>query len=111
MMVVSAVREVGEQNRFKSLKGPGRPATDRFKVRQVSGDLPPVPGRKNVLHILEILVERGTPDASLGGNARHVEGGKALVSGDGRRPIHDRIGHGVAMGGNGVVPEFGHAKG
>lgn len=72
-------------------------------------DLPAVPIRKDFLQILEILVERRTPNAGFMRNARHREAVQALRRRQGGCAVHDGVSYRIAVGFNRVVPELGHS--
>lgn len=108
MMIVRAVSGIGKQDGLESPNRVRVPGPDSLKVLQVRGHLSPVPAGEDFLDVLEILVERRSTYAGFLSNASHREAMQAFCGRQRGRPVHDGLGHRVAVGLNGVVPELGH---
>ncbi len=96
------------EHRGELFPGVAGSVPDLGEVLEVTGHLTFVPGDEDCLHVGEVLVQRGAPDAGLLGDLGHRHRREPVRSYELCRGVEGRTAHGAAVGLDRVVPQLRH---
>ena len=97
-------QRVGPEHRRKPLAGTTSLVPDFGQLGEVLGDLAFVPGDQDRFHVREVLVQRRSSDAGLGGDLRHRHRRQAMFGHQGRGGVQGGVAHRTPVRLNGLVP-------
>jgi len=100
---------VRRQDGMQSLDRTNPLSREFRELFQMSTDLAFVPRMQDRVHVREVLVQRGAPDADLLRHLRHRHGAEPTPSNQRCGGVHDRLPHRSAMLLDRLRPQLGHS--